>query len=60
MLQNLYTFFYEWLFSSTQPAFMSEQGVEFVCIIASVVVLFGVISLAFLPLKVLFRIIFRW
>ena len=60
MLQNLYSFFYEWLFSSTQPAFMSQQGVEFVCIVMSIIVLVGVISLAFVPLKVLFRIIFRW
>ena len=60
MLQNLYTFFYEWLFGSTQPAFMSEQGVEFTCIVVSIIVLVGVVALAFLPLKVLFRIIFRW
>ena len=60
MLQNLYSFFYEWLFSNTQPAFMSQQGVEFTCIVMSLIVLVGVISLAFVPLKVLFRIIFRW
>lgn len=60
MFQNLYTFFYDWLFESAQPAFMSAQGVEFTCIVASIIVLVGVIALAFVPIKVLIRFIFRY
>lgn len=60
MFNSLYTFFYEWLFESVQPVYLSAQGAEFVCIVFSVITLVGVVALAFLPIKVLCRFIFRY
>ena len=51
MFENLFNFFAEWLFNSTQSAFLSVQGQEFVCIIFTAVTLIGVISLALIPIK---------
>lgn len=55
MFAELYTFFYEWLFNSAQPTFLSTQGAEFVCIIFATLVLVWVVSLAVLPIKALVR-----
>lgn len=55
MFAELYIFFYEWLFNSSQPTFLSPQGAEFVCIIFATLVLVWVVSLAVLPIKALVR-----
>lgn len=55
MFAELYSFFYEWLFNSVQPSFLSAQGAEFVCIIFATLVLVWVVSLAVLPIKALVR-----
>lgn len=59
MIETLYNFFYEWLFSSQTPAFMSAQGVEFTCIVFAIVVLLAVLWLCLIPFKVLFRTFFN-
>jgi hypothetical protein len=59
MLETLYTFYYEWLFGSVVPSFISAQGVEFVCIIFSAVTLGALLWLAILPFRTLFSWIFR-
>lgn len=51
MIETIYTFFYEWLFSSAVPAWLSAQGVEFICLVFTVTVLLGVVSIALIPLK---------
>lgn len=59
MIETLYSFFFGWLFNSTVPAFMSAQGVEFVCIVFSILTMLVVLWLATLPLRALFSWIFR-
>ena len=59
MLANLYSFFFEWLFGSTVPTWMSAQGVEFTCIVFSIIVMVFVLWLATLPIRLLFSYMFR-
>lgn len=60
MFNELYAFFYEWLFAGVQPSYLSEQGAEFACIVFSCTVLIGCVALAFTPIKMLIRFIFKY
>lgn len=59
MIETIYTFFYEWLFNSTQPAFLSAQGVEFICLIFTITVMAFVVYVAIIPIKAIINAILR-
>lgn len=59
MIETLYNFFFEWLFGSQIPTFMSTQGVEFTCIVFTITVLLAVLWLCLIPFKALFRTFFN-
>lgn len=59
MFTSIYNFFWDWLFNSTYPAFMSAQSAEFCTILFAVVVTLFVVWLATLPVKALLRLFFR-
>lgn len=59
MIANLYNFFFTWLFNGVVPEFMSAQGVEFTCIVFSIIVMCFVLWLASLPLRLLFSFMFK-
>lgn len=59
MLETIYNFLYTWLYNGVQPAFLTEQGAEFLCIVATLTVLAFVLVLAFYPIKMLITWIFR-
>lgn len=59
MIETIYTFFYEFLFNSTTPAFMSVQGVEFTCIVFTITTMLAVLWLCLMPFKALFRTFFN-
>lgn len=59
MINTLYNFFFEWLFASQIPSYMSAQGVEFTCIVFTITTLLAVLWLCLIPFKVLFRTFFN-
>lgn len=59
MIEQLYTFFFEWLFGSQIPTFMSAQGVEFTCIVFTVTALLAVLWICLIPFKALLRYFFN-
>lgn len=59
MIETIYNFFYEWLFNSTQPAFLSTQGVEFICLVFTIIVMAFVVYVAIIPIKAIINAILR-
>lgn len=57
MFTNLYNFFFQWLFNGAYPTYISNQTTELVCVAFCVIVVVWCVSLVFLPIKGIFRMI---
>lgn len=55
MFTNLYNFFFEWLFASQYPSFISQQTAELVCVAMCVITIIALINLVLIPIRALLR-----
>lgn len=59
IFNEVYLWLYEWLFNSTQPTYLTQQGTELAVILCTVFVIVLVLGLAIMPIKAIVKLIFR-
>lgn len=57
MFVEVYNFFFEYLFNSEIPSFLSAQGTEFTCIVFSIITICALIAVALIPICAIARFV---